>query len=136
MIIDENILDSLIAKAKHSPRLRKNLNLHDSLADPVQRMFNAIEPSSNIPIARHRDTDETIIIIKGKLRVITYNDVKDIIEDVILDARNGEYACHIPKGMWHKAQSLESGTIIFEVKQGPYQPLESIDIFELKDGKS
>ena len=130
MIIDEDVLGSLIAEAKQSSRLRKNFNLHESLAVPVQRMFNAIEPSSIIPIARHRNTDETIIIIKGKLRVTTYNDVKEVIEDIVLDARNGVYACHILKGVWHKAQSLESGTIIFEVKQGPYQPLESIDILE------
>lgn len=130
MLLKSELLDEISAKAKNSLRLRINYNLHETFDDSVQRMFNAIEPGSIIPIARHPYSNETLILLRGKLRVIIYNDNKEIIEDVILDKSGGNIGYHIPKGLWHCVESLESGTILFETREGPYKPVEEKDILK------
>ena len=130
MLLKYSILDKVSTEAKASPRLRMNFNLHTSFEDSVQRMFNAIEPGSIIPIARHPYASETLILLRGRLRVIIYNDNKDIIEDVILDFLNGNIGYHIPKNTWHCVESLEEGTVLFETREGPYRPLNESDILE------
>ncbi len=130
MLLKSTILDQVTAEAKASPRLRMNYNLHESFSDSVQRMFNAIEPGSIIPIARHPYSNETLILLRGKLRVLIYNDQKEILEDVVLNHELGHIGYHIPKNTWHKVESLEEGTIIFETREGPYQPVEEKDILK------
>lgn len=128
MLLTQELINKVSAQAKESPRLRMNYNLHDSFEDFVQRMFNAIEPNSIIPIARHKSCSETLILLQGKLRVLIYDDNKQILEDVVLDKSLGNIGYHIPKGAWHKVESLESGTVLFETREGPYEPVKQEDI--------
>lgn len=128
MVLTDDIVEKVSAEAKASPRLRMNYNLHASFEDSVQRMFNAIEPGSVIPIARHPWSSETLLLLRGKLRVDIYNDQKEIIESVILDNAQGIIGYHIPKMTWHCVEALESGTVLFETREGPYQPVQEEDI--------
>ena len=130
MLINKDLLDSVTEKAKQSDRLRMNYNLHESLDSTVQRLFNALEPGTVIPIQRHQDTAESMILIRGRMRVNIHNDEGSIIETVELNHSLGNYGYHVPKGVWHSVEVLESGTVMFEVKEGPYKPLSKEDIIE------
>ena len=127
-IIDQNLLDNLTDEASKNERLRKNYNLHDKLDDPVQRLLNALEPGTDLPIHRHKNTEETYMLVRGGMRILFYNDKKEITESVVLSSKAGTYGISIPKGQWHTIDNIEKGTVIFEVKQGPYAPLEADDI--------
>ena len=123
MIIDQKILDDLSAQAKASPRLRMNMDLRNSPSDGSQRMLNAIEPGTVMPIHRHRASSETVVIIRGKIQWVFYDDDGNETERVTLDA-NGEPRClNVEKGRWHSLECLESGSVLFESKDGAYAPL-------------
>ena len=128
MKLDKELLDSITQKAKENPRLRMNHNLHDSLDSKVQRLFNALEPGTVLPIHRHQNTDETYILIRGKIEVIFHDDDKNVIDRFIMCQEEGNFGVHIPKGTWHTIEIMESGSVIFEVKEGPYQPISENDI--------
>ena len=130
MILSNAILDKVTDEAKASPRLRMNYNLHEGFDDSVQRMFNALEPGTIIPIARHPYSSETLIMLRGRLRVLIYNDDKNIIEDVVIEANSNNIGYHIPKGTWHQVESLEYGTVCFETREGPYAPVEECDMLK------
>lgn len=130
MIINEQLLNKVSSQAKESPRLRMNYNLHEHLGDKTHRFFNAMEPGTVVPIHRHRDTAETFMLVRGKMRVVFYDDYKRIIEDTILSIDNGIYGVHIPVGVWHWVEILEPNTATLEVKEGPYQPLTDEDIMK------
>ena len=130
MILKSSILDSTTEKAVLSSRLRMNYNLHESFEDSVQRMFNALEPGTEIPIARHPDSSETLIMLRGRLRILIYDDIKNIIEDVIIAPDTDNIGYHIPKGTWHTVQSLEHGTVCFETRERPYSPVAEEDILK------
>lgn len=130
MILPQTIIEQVSFEAKASPRLRMNYNLHRSFEDQVQRMFNALEPGTEIPIARHPNSNETLIMLRGKLRVLIYDDAKNVIEDVIIAPNTDNIGYHIPKGTWHKVESLESGTVCFETREGPYAPVAEEDILK------
>ena len=129
-IIDKNLLDSVTLGAKESNRLRMNYNFHASLDAPCQRLLNALEPGTTVPIHRHQHSSETYILLRGKLRIMFYNDNKGIIEETILSLESGVYGIHIPVGTWHAMDVLVSGTIIFETKDGPYAPIQECDILK------
>lgn len=123
MIIDKEVLDNLTAQAKASPRLRMNMDLRNSAADQSQRMLNSLEPGTVMPIHRHRASSETVVIIRGNIQWVFYDDDGNETERVTLDA-NGELRClNVEKGRWHSLQCLESGSVLFECKDGPYAPL-------------
>ena len=130
MILTKSNLNKLTSEAKATPRLRMNYNLHETFEDSVQRMFNALEPGTEIPIARHPYSSETLIMLKGKLRVLIYDDNKNIIEDVVIAPNTENIGYHITKGTWHKVESLESGTVCFETREGPYAPVAEEDILK------
>ena len=127
MIINKTLLDSVSKQAKESPRLRMNYNLHEKLTDSTHRFFNAMEPGTVVPIHRHQNCAETFILVRGSMRVVLYDDDRNVIEDTILSAGGDNYGIHIPKGVWHWVDILESGTVTFEVKEGPYEPLKEED---------
>lgn len=131
-IIDDELLDKLTLQAKSNERLRKNYNLHRSLNDHVQRLLNALEPGTILPVHRHLHTDETYILFRGALKVHMYNENKLLIQTILLDSKSGKYGLSIPAAQWHTIEVLESGTVIFEIKQGPYAPLELSDILEVE----
>ena len=130
MLLKEDIITLITQQAQASTRLRMNYNLHESLEDSVQRMFQALEPGTEIPIARHPYSSETLIMLRGKLRVLIYDDNKNIIEDVVIAPNTENIGYHITKGTWHKVESLESGTVCFETREGPYTPVEEKDILK------
>ena len=129
-IIDKCLLDSVSSDAKESCRLRMNYNFHNSLDAPCQRLLNALEPGTVVPIHRHKHTSETYILLRGKLKVMFYNDKKEVIDESILSIEAGNYGIHIPAGVWHSMDVLASGTVIFETKDGPYMPIQECDILK------
>jgi len=131
MIIDEELIDKVTEQAKSSPRLRMNYNFHQSLDEKCHRLLNAVEPGTEVPIHRHPTKDETFVLLRGKVRVTTHNDEGSIIEDIILCPEEGKYGVNIPKGVWHKVESLETGSCFFECKEGPFVPHEEDGILEL-----
>ena len=132
MLINDQLLNTVTGQAKASSRLRMNFNLHDSLDAKAQRLLNALEPGTVLPVHRHRETAETYIVLRGSIRVIFYNDAKLLTAEFLIDPKEKEYGIHIPAGQWHTLEVLESGTVIFEVKDGPYAPLQPEDILEPK----
>ena len=131
MKITQAILDELTAKAKESPRLRMNLDLRDSAEDTSQRMLNAIEPGSPLPIHRHQNTSETVVCLRGRLVEEFYDDLERICTERIELSPNGPVvALNIPAGQWHTVQALESGTVILEMKNGKYEPISDVDILK------
>jgi cupin fold WbuC family metalloprotein len=134
-IINEQLLDEVTRRAKNSPRLRINYNFHQSLDEKCHRMLNAVEPGTDVPIHRHPTKDESFVILRGKVRSTTYNDDGSVIESVVLCQEDGVYGVDIPKGVWHKIESLESGSVIFECKEGPFVPHEEEGILKMKSEK-
>ena len=131
MRITQAILDDLTEQAKASPRLRMNLDLRNSADDQSQRMLNAIEPESPLPIHRHQKTSETVVCIRGRLVEEYYDELERICTEAIELSPNGPVvAVNIPAGQWHTVRALESGTVIMEVKDGSYEPIGPEDILE------
>lgn len=132
MKITKSILDDLTAKAKESPRLRMNLDLRDSENDTSQRMLNAIEPGSPLPIHRHQKTSEVMACLRGKLRVEYYDELeRTCTESFIIEPNGMNVAVSIPIGVWHTVHALESGTCILEMKNGKYEPILDKDILQI-----
>lgn len=131
-IVDKNLLDEVSAQAKASPRLRKNYNFHQSLDELCHRRLNALEPGTDVPIHHHPDKDETFVMLRGKIRVTTYNDDGTVAESVILSQEDGCYGVNIPKNVWHTLEALEPNSCIFESKQGPFAPHEVEGILTVK----
>lgn len=129
--IDDRLLDVVGSEAKASTRLRMNYNIHKSLDSPVQRLLNAMEPGSVLPVHRHRHTDETYIVLRGAIKVMFYNEKGEMLESSIFDPCDGNYGVNIPAGTWHNLEVLAKGTVIFEVKEGPYAPSAPEDILEI-----
>ena len=129
MKITQAILDDLTAKAKASPRLRMNMDLRNSDVDQSQRMLNAIEPGSPLPIHRHQKTSETVVCLRGRLVEEFYDDLERTCTERIELSPNGPIvALNIPARQWHTVSALESGTVILEMKNGAYEPLSDVDI--------
>ena len=131
MKISQALLDELTAKAKESPRLRMNLDLRNSAEDTSQRMLNAIEPGSPLPIHRHQKTSETVVCLRGRLVEEFYDELERICTERIELSPNGPVvALNIHAGQWHTVHALESGTVILEMKNGKYEPLSDVDILK------
>jgi cupin fold WbuC family metalloprotein len=131
MKITQVMLNSLTEQAKASERLRMNLDLRNSDIDGSQRMLNAIEPGSILPIHRHQKTSETMVCLRGKLRVEYYDELERICTDsFIIEPGGSNVAVSIPIGVWHTVHALESGTCILEMKNGAYEPLSDVDILK------
>ncbi len=131
MIIDQHILDTLTAQAQASPRLRMNRDLRNSPSDQSQRMLNAIEPGSVLPIHRHRRSSETVVILRGHLRETFYDPNGQLTAAFDLIPGAGTVALNIPLGQWHTAEALKTGTVILEMKDGPYEPWGEEDVLEV-----
>lgn len=133
MLVDQTVLDALTARAKESPRLRMNLDLRNSPADGSQRMLNAIEPGTVLPIHRHPTTSETVVCLRGHFQEYFYDADGRLTETI--DLRPGGILLNIPAGQWHNLESFESGTVLLEVKDGPYAPIGPEDILEISPSK-
>ena len=132
MIITQQILDQLTEQAKASPRLRMNMDLRNGAEDQSQRMLNAIEPGSVLPIHRHQKTSETVVCLRGRLVWEYYDELERICTERIELSPNGPVvALNVPAGQWHTVKALESGSCILECKEGAYEPLADEDILRL-----
>ena len=144
MKITKAILDDLTAKAKESPRLRMNYDLRNSAEDESQRMLNAIEPESVVPIHRHQKSSETVVCLRGRVVEEYYQEVQgsgfkvqgvqepkaELVERIELSPNGQVVALNIPAGQWHTLRSLESGSVILEVKDGKFEPLQDCDVLK------
>ena len=131
MKITQAILDNLTEQAKSSPRLRMNLDLRNGIDDQSQRMLNAIEPGSVVPIHRHQKSSETVVCLRGHVVEEYYDELERICTEAIELSPNGPVvALNIPAGQWHTLRALESGSVILEVKDGAYEPLSDDDILK------
>ena len=126
MVIDSKLLDSLSAQAKASPRLRQAMDLRNSASDGSQRMLNALEPGTVMPIHRHHNSSETVICVRGHFEEYFYDENGNLTETV--DMVPGGVVLNIEKGRWHSLKSLESGTVLFDSKDGAYAPLEEDEV--------
>lgn len=132
MVISQAILDKLTEEAKTSPRLRMNMDLRNSTEDKSQRMLNAIEPGSEMPIHRHKHTSETVVCLRGRLVEEFYDELERICTDRFELTPNGpNVAINVPAGQWHTVKALESGTVLLECKDDPWEPLGEEDILSL-----
>ena len=127
MVIDNKILDELSVKAKENPRLRQAMDLRNSPEDGSQRMLNALEPGTEVAIHRHPMSNENVILIKGRLDEVLYEEVVSAYgkitlresERIHLCPESGAYGCQVPKGVWHTVEVLEP-SVIYEGKDGKY----------------
>lgn len=122
MIIDQHILDELTARAKASPRLRMNLDRRNSPEDKSQRMLNAVEPGTVLPIHRHRDTSETVVCVRGHCEEYFFDVSGTRI--AVVDLVPGGNFMNFPAGIWHSLRSLESGTVVLECKDGAWDAVK------------
>lgn len=130
MVITKEILNELTAMAKESPRLRTAMELRNLVEAQSQRMLNALEPRTVMPIHRHHGSSETVVILRGKIRWAFYDESGDETESVVLDA-DGDVRCiNVERDRWHSLECLESGSVLFECKDGAYRPLEEDEVME------
>ncbi len=129
MIITQALLDSLTEQAKASPRLRMNYDLRNSENDGSQRMLNAIEPGSDMPIHRHQRTSETVVCLRGCLVEEFYDELeRTCTESIELKPGGPNFAVNVPAGQWHRVWAKESGTVLLETKNGVWEPLGEEDL--------
>ena len=128
MIIDQKLLDEMTEKAKNSPRLRAAYDLRTTPEDNSQRILNAVEPGTVLPIHRHRTTTETIVVLRGRVRQNYYNEQGEITDSFELAPLSGIVGMSVPVGQWHALESLESGSVILETKDGAYAPITAEDV--------
>lgn len=131
MKFNKELLDALTEEAKKSPRLRMNRDMRTSFEDSSQRMLNALEPGTELPIHRHRKTTETVVILRGSATQYFYDDEGNITETVTITAGTPDCGMQVEQGRWHRLVSHESGTIIFEAKDGAYEPIGEVDILKM-----
>ena len=131
-LIDKQLLDDVSRQAQKSDRLRKNYNFHQSLDDKCHRFLNAVEPGTMVEIHRHPTKDESFVLLRGRVRVNTYNDDGTVLESIVLCPKEGLYGVDIPKNVWHNVECLESGSVFFECKEGPFVPHEEEGVLRLQ----
>ena len=129
MVINQQILGELTAQAKANPRLRQAMDLRNSPEDLSQRMLNALEPGTVMPIHRHHASSETVAILRGKIEWVFYDDQGTVTERVVLDADGEPRMLNVEKNRWHSLECLTSGAVLYESKDGPYHPLEEDEIW-------
>lgn len=130
MIIGKNVFDELTLKAKENPRLRQAMDLRNGPEDLSQRMLNALEPGTVMPIHRHLASSETVVIIRGRIRWMFYDEQGRVTESTELWSDGDVRMLNVEKGRWHSLECLESGSVLFEVKDGPYHPLDEDEILQ------
>ncbi len=139
MIITQQLLDKLTAQAKENPRLRQSYDLRNTPEDDSQRMLNAIEPGSEMPIHRHKFTSETVVCLRGCLVEEFFDELDGsagspqvICTDRIEPTPNGPVvAVNVPAGQWHRVYAKESGTVLMESKNGKWEPLQDCDVLQM-----
>ena len=129
-LIDDVLLNDLSLKAKSSPRLRASYDLRTTSEDQSQRILNALEPGTIVPIHRHTKSTETVVLLRGKVKQYIYSEDGVLENTYIIEANTSAQGYIIPVGQWHTTECVESGTILFESKDGAYEPLGERDILK------
>ena len=129
MVVFKSLLDDLSEQAKANPRLRQAMDLRNSPEDTSQRMLNALEPGTVMPIHRHHGSSEAVVILRGRIRWMFYDENGKETESIVLDANGPIRMIVAEKDRWHSLECLESGSVLYESKDGPYHPLEEDEIF-------
>lgn len=129
MIIDNKILNELSEQAKKNPRLRQAMDLRNSPDDLSQRMLNALELGTVMPIHRHHGSSETVVVLRGRIKWIFYDNDGKETEEAILDANGWPRMLNVERDRWHSLECLESGSVLYESKDGPYHPLEEDEVW-------
>lgn len=132
MIIDKQILDNLTKQAKESPRLRMAMDLRNTPEDGSQRMLNALEPGTVMPIHKHHGSSETVVILRGRIKWVFYDENGVETENVVLDANGWPRMLNVERDRWHSLECIESGSVLYESKDGPYHPLEKDEIMNVE----
>ena len=131
MLLNTELFDKVSAQAKASPRLRMNYDLRNSFDDRSQRMLNALEPGTVMPIHRHRGSSETVVVLRGKVKWLYYDENGKVTDTFVVAPGSDLCGLSVPKGQWHSLECMESGTVILEAKDGAYSPLGDEDVMEL-----
>ena len=130
MELNDQLLDELAARAIASERLRMNLDLRTTPDDQSQRMLNALEPGTVLPIHRHTESTEVVVVLRGRMDEVFYDDQRRETARYHLDPRQGVYGLSIPVGQWHSIEVFEP-TVILECKDGAWTPLKPEDTLEI-----
>ena len=117
--IDKKLINDLFDKAVASDRKRMNYDLRTSTNDGSQRMLNALLPGSIVPIHRHPNSNENVLLLCGKLVEVIYDADGNETERIHLDPSVGNFGCVVPAGAWHTVEVLEP-SVIYEAKDGKY----------------
>ena len=136
MLLSATLLDELTTQAKASPRLRMNLDLRNTPADQSQRMLNALEPGTVMPVHRHRSTSETVVVLRGKVKWLYYNDQGELTDTILVEAGGDICGLSVPMGQWHSLKCLESGSVILECKDGAWEALKEEDMLNVERHKT
>lgn len=135
MELDQSLFADMLTAAAQEERLRKAKDLRTSAADTSQRMLNALQPGTLVPIHRHRQSCETVLCLKGCIEEILYEEqpahggveLKEV-RRIRLTAAGDTVGCQVPQGVWHTVHVLQPA-VLFEAKDGPYVPTDSQDIW-------
>ena len=130
MVIDKKLLDDLSAQAKANPRLRQAMDLRNTPEDLSQRMLNAMEPGTILPIHRHHASSETVVVLRGKIEWIFYDNDGNETERVTLNANGEPRMLNVERDRWCSVVCLEEGAVVYESKDGPYHPLDPDEILD------
>jgi len=124
--IDHSLIQPLINQARTVTRKRKNFNFHPNASDPMHRMLHAMEPDTYVQPHKHENPDkrEAFIVLKGRVAAIEFSDQGEIIDWMLLDPATGNYGMEVAPGAWHSLVCLETGTVVYEVKDGPWNPAD------------
>ena len=131
MLLSQFLLDELSAEARVSPRLRMNRDMRTTVDDNSQRMLNSLEPGTQLPIHRHTETTEVVVVVRGMIEQRFYDDNGNLTGSWIVEAGGENVGVVVPKGQWHNTVSLKEGTVIFEAKDGAYAPLSPDDVLTI-----
>lgn len=129
-IIDQTLLDAVSQKAKENHRLRMNYNFHASMDEPVQRLLNALEPQTYLPPHRHlhANKQEIFTVLRGAVLTFLFDDQGNITQTIEINPAKGTYGMEIEPDIWHSFVVLESNTVIYEIKEGPFSPIAAEDM--------
>ena len=128
MLLNKDLLDQLSKSASENPRLRASFDLRNTDKDNSQRMLNALQPGTILPIHRHPFTAETLIMVRGSVCQKFYNNKGEVTDTFVLKAGGESSALQIPAGQFHSLECLEADTVIFEAKDGPYMRVSAEDV--------
>ena len=131
MLLNQELLNTLTAQAQASPRLRQNYDLRNTPNDHSQRMLNALEPGTVLPIHRHLGTSESVAMLRGKAVWTYYDDQGQVTGQYLIEAGGENLGIVVPIGRWHSLECLESGTVLLVCKDGAYEPLSAKELLKI-----